>query len=161
MQDSMVVSTFSVFGLQPLSKISIWYFDVTWCHLTSQQFSRRDLKPLVFLVSIYKRKITHFDICFLFSPLVTYQVCLAFFLSDLGNSHVLKMYTHDVLYVYTSSNIWWFDFSVMWSNQNQLIIFNNHEIFSKTHGFQLLHFEGKECGSQVSFLNLTTCQSFL
>ena len=35
---------------------SIWHFDVTW--LISQQFSRRDLKPVTFLVSIHLMSIT-------------------------------------------------------------------------------------------------------
>ena len=43
----IVLVTFSLFDVQVLSKTSIWYFDVTL--LVSQQFTRRDLKPIVFL----------------------------------------------------------------------------------------------------------------
>ena len=48
MQNSMVLFTFSVFDLQVLFKKSTWHVDVTW--KLSQQFIRRDLKPVAFLL---------------------------------------------------------------------------------------------------------------
>ena len=46
----MLMLTFSVLDLflQMLSKKAIWHFDVIW--LVSQQFTRRDLKPVAFPV---------------------------------------------------------------------------------------------------------------
>ena len=47
----MVVFTFFVFDMQVLSKKFIWYFDVAW--LISLQFTRRDVKPVTFLIQFH------------------------------------------------------------------------------------------------------------
>ena len=47
----MVVFTFFVFDMQVLSKKFIWYFDVAW--LISLQFTRRDVKPVAFLIQFH------------------------------------------------------------------------------------------------------------
>ena len=57
MQNSMIVFTFSVFGLQVLSKKYIWHFNVIY--LISQQFTHKDLEPVAFLVE-YWPTLIHF-----------------------------------------------------------------------------------------------------
>ena len=53
MKNSLVIFFFSVLDLflQVLSKNSIWHFDIIW--LISQQFTRRDLTPVAFLVYLF------------------------------------------------------------------------------------------------------------
>ena len=65
MWNSMVMFTFSVLDLffaNFIQKIC-WHFDVTW--LIPQRFTRRDLKPVAFLVLPYKVVWLAFFLCFI------------------------------------------------------------------------------------------------
>ena len=75
----MVVFTFTPFSTSLISEIC-WHFDVTW--LISQQFTRRDLKPVAFLVLPYKPVLHAFFSFCSFKPLVTTLFKQLFCLSD-------------------------------------------------------------------------------
>ena len=66
---------------------SIWHFDVTWS--ISQQFSRRDLKPVAFLVlQLERSSLYQTTKVFLAFTMVTRKNCLPF-LSQVGHSTLI------------------------------------------------------------------------
>ena len=82
-----------------------WYFDVTW--LMSQQFTRRNLSPVAFLVLPYQAVLHPFFSFFYFKPLVTplfiqlfcnnnftFCILLFFWNKQTSNFHTLNMWTN-------------------------------------------------------------------
>ena len=80
-----------------------WHFDVAW--LISQQFTRRDLKPVAFLVLPYKAVVHAFFSFFYLTPLVI-ALFIKLFFSNISTFSVLFFFLNRQTSNFHTLNIW-------------------------------------------------------